>query len=34
MLLGKLAGSTLGSALTERRVIRAAEGTIRAGENF
>ena len=30
MLLGKLAGSTL----TERRVIRAAEGTIRAGENF
>ena len=34
MLLGTLAASMLGSALTGRRVIRADEGTIRAGENF
>ena len=34
MLLGTLAASMLGSALTGRGVIRAREGTIRAGENF
>ena len=34
MLLGTLAASMLGSALTGRRVIKADEGTIRAGENF
>ena len=34
MLVGKLAGSILGSALIERGVIRAAEGTIKAGKNF
>ena len=34
MLLGALATSVLGSALTGRRVIRADEETIRAGENF
>ena len=35
MLLGTLAASLLESALTVgRRVIRAGEGTIRAGENF
>ena len=34
MLLGTLAASLLGSALVERGVIRAGEGTIRAGENF
>ena len=34
MLLGKLAASILGSALTGREVIRAGEGTIRADENF
>ena len=33
-LLGTLATSMLGSALTGRRVIRAGEGTIRAGEKF
>ena len=34
MLLGTLAASVVGSALTGRKVIRAGEGTIRAGENF
>ena len=34
MLLGTLAASMLGSALTGRGVIRACENTIRAGENF
>ena len=33
-LLGTLAASMLGSALTGRGVITAREGTIRAGENF
>ena len=34
VLLGTLAASTLGSALTGRGIIRAGEVTIRAGENF
>ena len=34
MFLGTLAASILGSTLTARGVIRASEGTIRAGENF
>ena len=34
MLLGTLATNLLGSVLTAKRVIRAREGTIRAGENF
>ena len=34
MILGILAASILGSALTGRGVIRVGEGTIRAGENF
>ena len=34
ILLGTLAASMFGSALTGRRVIRAGEGTIRAGEIF
>ena len=34
MLLGKLASSILGSALTGRGLIRGGEGTIRAGENL
>ena len=34
ILLGALAVSILGSALTERGVIRAGEGVTRAGENF
>ena len=34
MLLGTLGASLLGSALTGRGVIRAGEGTIRAGKNF
>ena len=34
MLLGTLGASLLGSALTGRGVIRADEGTIRAGKNF
>ena len=34
MLLGTLAASMLGSALTGRGVIRAGEGTIKAGRNF
>ena len=35
MLLGMLlAASMLGSALTEKGVIRSTESTIRAGESF
>ena len=34
MLLGTLAATLLGTALTGRGVIRTGEGTIRAGENF
>ena len=34
MLLDMLAASVLGSELTGRRVIRAGEGTISAGQNF
>ena len=34
MLLGKLAASLLGGALTGRGLIRAGEGVIRAGQNF
>ena len=34
MLLETLAASNLGSTLTGRGVIRAAEGTIRAGKDF
>ena len=34
MLLGTLAASLLGSALTGRGLIRAGECTVRAGENF
>ena len=34
MPFGTLAVSKVGSALTGRRVIRADEGTIRAGEDF
>ena len=34
MLIGPLASSILGSALTGRGVIKAGKGTIRAGENF
>ena len=34
MLLGTLTASMSGSALIGRRLIRAAEDTIRAGENF
>ena len=34
MLIGPLASSILGSALTGRGVIRAGKGTIRARENF
>ena len=34
MLLGTFAASMLGIALTGRGVIRAREGTIRAGENL
>ena len=34
MLLGTLAATLLGSALTGRGEIRAGEGTIKAGENF
>ena len=34
MLLGTLAASMLGSALTGRGIIRTGEGTIRAGGNF
>ena len=34
MLLGALAASLLGSALTGWGVIRVGEGTIRAGQDF
>ena len=34
MLLGTLAASLLGSAITGRGVIRAVEGVIRAGQDF
>ena len=34
MLLGKLAASTLGNALTGKRVITADEGVITVGQNF
>ena len=34
MLLGKLAASILGNALTGRRVITADEGVITVGQNF
>ena len=34
MSLGTLAASLLGSSLTGRGVMRAGEGTIRAGESF
>ena len=34
MLLGTLAASILGNASIVRGVIRAAEGTIKAGEDF
>ena len=34
MLLGTLAASMLGSALTGRGIIRTGEGTIRVGGNF
>ena len=33
MLLGKLAASILGCALTGKRVIRAGEATITAGQD-
>ena len=34
MLLGTLVAGILGNALIGRGVIRAAEGTIKAGEDF
>ena len=34
MLLGTIATSLLGSALTGRGVIRPGEGAIRAGQDF
>ena len=34
MIIGTLAASLLGIALTGKGVIRAGEGVIRAGENF
>ena len=34
MLLGKLAASILGNALTGKRVITADEGVITVGQNF
>ena len=34
MLLGTIAASILGSALTGKRVIRAGEGTIKADQDF
>ena len=34
MLLGTLAAIVLGNALTGKGVIRAHEGTIRAGQDF
>ena len=34
MLLGILGASLLGNLLTSKSIIKAGEGTIRAGENF
>ena len=34
MLLGKLAASILGNALTGKRVITADEGVVTVGQNF
>ena len=34
MLLGILGASLLGNLLTGKSIIKAGEGTIRAGENF
>ena len=34
MLLGALAASLLGSALTGRGVIRAGEGVVKGGQNI
>ena len=34
IILGALAASILGNALTEKEVIREGEGVIRAGQNF
>ena len=34
MLLGTLAASILGNGLSEKGVIRAGEGVIKAGHNF
>ena len=34
MLLGTLRASSLGNLLTSKGVMRAVEGTIRAGQNF
>ena len=34
MLLGKLAASILGNALTRKRVITADEGVVTVGQNF
>ena len=34
MLLGILGASLLGNLLTGKGIIKAGEGTIRAGENF
>ena len=34
MLLGILAGSILGNALTGKGVIRVVKGVIKAGQNF
>ena len=34
VLLGTLAASLLGSALTGRGVLRAGEGVVRAGQNL
>ena len=34
MLLGTLGASLLGNLLTGKNIVRAGEGTIRAGENF
>ena len=34
MLLGTLGASSLGNVLTVKGIIRAGEGTIRAGQDF
>ena len=34
MLLGTLADSILGNALTGKGLLRAGEGVVRAGQNF